>query len=49
MPADFNNCVKKKGSHVVTVKPKPTAVIRVCYDSRGKSHRGEVNHIKPRK
>jgi len=45
MPKDFTKCVKQ-GGRVRTIKPRNDVYIRICYDKKGKSHRGEVKHNK---
>jgi len=48
MPKDFERCVKQ-GGRVRTIKPRKGVYIHICYDKKGKAHRGEVHHIKKRR
>ena len=41
MPADFEKCIAD-GGRVITKKVGKDKYIRICYDSAGKSHSGEV-------
>jgi hypothetical protein len=48
MPADFEDCVRKKGSRVRTVVPKQGVTVPVCYPP-GKGAKpvvGEPRHSK---
>lgn len=41
MPADFDKC-NREGGKIRTIELGDGKYIHVCYDKRGKSHRGEV-------
>lgn len=46
MPEDFLKCLRQRGSKVRTIKPKSNVYIPICFDKKGKSHSGEVKHVK---
>jgi hypothetical protein len=41
MPADFNKCVAENGK-VMTIALSKGRYLHICYDKKGKAHRGEV-------
>lgn len=45
MPEDFNRCVRENGD-VRTVRPKPGYYMHVCYDKKGRVHKGEIKKKK---
>ncbi len=45
MPAAFDAC-RAGGGKIRTVKPNSSTYIHVCVDKGGKTHVGEVKHVK---
>jgi hypothetical protein len=48
MPSDFTACVNS-GGRVRTKTLSCGRYIRICFDKSGKSHSGEVKHVKAKK
>ena len=45
MPLGFDQC-RKEGGRIRTIKPREDVYLHICWDKSGKSHAGEVKHVK---